>query len=195
MRNLKGFNGLALRTLLGLFFLLGCARVSIDAKKPIQLDVTMRVDIYQHVARDADDIESMISSPSAKSSDPQKMSFFNLFVKEAFAQSPGDYPPDVMAAIERRKGRRGALLQLESQGVVGENASGLVVLRNPGGAPSSAGSLIEAENRDRKMIYAYVSKKNGASSEETARVFAKRIQADAPRGTPIQAADGHWTVK
>lgn len=179
---------------LTLFVLLGCARVSIDTKKPIQVDVKMRVDIYQHVAQDVASIEDMISSePKAKGA--EQVSLFLLGVKEAWAQVETDYPQDVRAAIERRKARRSELISWEAKGVIGENMRGQVELVNRATADNSVAGLVEQENRDRSTIYAYVAGKNNASVDETARISAKRIQEDAPSGTPIQSPGGEWTTK
>jgi uncharacterized protein YdbL (DUF1318 family) len=179
---------------LAFFVLLGCARVSIDTKKPIQVDVKMRVDIYQHVAQDVANIEDMISSePKAKGA--EQVSLFFLGVREAWAQEEADYPENVRAAIERRKERRSELVSWEARGVIGENMRGQVELVHRAVADNSAVGLVEQENRDRSIIYAYVAGKNNASVDETAAVFAKRIQADAPSGTPIQSSGGEWTTK
>ncbi len=179
---------------LAFFVLLGCARVSIDTKKPIQVDVKMRVDIYQHVAQDVASIEDMISSePKAKG--PEQVSLFLLGVKEAWAQEEADYPENVRLAIERRKERRSELVSWEAKGVIGENMRGQVELVKGAAADNNASGLVEQENKDRSVIYAYVARKNNASVDETAAIFAKRIQADAPSGTPIQSSGGEWTTK
>jgi len=175
------------------FVLLGCARVSIDTKKPIQVDVKMRVDIYQHVAQDVANIEDMISS-EPKTQGADQVSLFFLGAKEAWAQEEADYPEDVRAAIERRRERRSELVSWEAKGVIGENMSGQAELVNRA-ADSGAAGLVEQENRDRSIIYTYVAGKNGASVDETAKVSAKRIQEDAPSGTPIQSPSGEWTTK
>ncbi len=179
---------------LAFFVLLGCARVSIDTKKPIQVDVKMRVDIYQHVAQDVANIEDMISSES-KAKGAEQVSLFFLGVREAWAQEEADYPENVRAAIERRKERRSELVSWEARGVIGENMRGQVELVHGAVADNSVVGLVEQENRDRSIIYAYVAGKNNASVDETAAVFAKRIQADAPSGTPIQSSGGEWTTK
>ncbi|MDP2911312.1 MAG: hypothetical protein Q8N76_03140, partial [Candidatus Omnitrophota bacterium] len=46
---------------------LGCARVRVEAPKdPIKLDISMRLDIYQHVAKDIDAIEGIVSGNETK---------------------------------------------------------------------------------------------------------------------------------
>ena len=193
----RGRIGLTMKAAMVLLFLLGCARVTVDAKQPIKLDVTMRLDIYQHVAKDVTAIEDMISAPNtagAASGTQGKTSLLSFGVKEAYAQEESDYPSDVKAAIERRKERRPALTSFEAKGAIGENARGLVEVKNAS-AGSDVSSIAQEENSDRNIIYNYVSSKNGAAQDETGKLFAKRIQADVPQGTPIEAPDGSWNTR
>ena len=183
--------GLIIKVTMALLFLLGCARVTVDSKQPIKVDVTMRLDIYQHVAKDVTAIEDMISAPIAGSG---KTSFLFFGVNEAYAQEEPDYPSDVKAAIERRKERRDALTSFEAKGAIGENARGLVEVKDAS-AGSEVSKLVSEENSDRNIIYKYVASKNGAAQDETGRLFAKRIQADAPPGTPSEAPDGSWNTR
>ena len=40
----------------------GCASVQVNApKEPIKMDISMRLDVYQHVVKDIDDIESIVA--------------------------------------------------------------------------------------------------------------------------------------
>jgi uncharacterized protein YdbL (DUF1318 family) len=50
------------------------------------------------------------------------------------------------------------------------------------------------------VIYREVARKNGASVEEVQKLYAKRLQSDAPAGTPIEVLDAatgryQWKVK
>ena len=51
--------------LIGWFFLIvGCAHIKMEApKEPIKLDVSMRLDVYQHVENDINQIENTINAP------------------------------------------------------------------------------------------------------------------------------------
>lgn len=196
MISVKRFERHMVRVFLGLFFLLGCARVNLTSKDPIKLDVTMRLDIYQHVADDANAIEDMISAPKeSKGAALGKTSWLAPGIEEAFAQEEASYPAGVQAAIESRKERRPDLLRWESQGAVGENSKGFVEIKDESVADVTVASLVRDENNDRAAIYDYVSNKNGTSPSETGKVFAKRIQSDAPGGTPVESADGSWSKK
>lgn len=178
----RGSGVLGARIVVSLFFLLGCARVSLESNKPIKVDVTMRLDIYQHVTQDVQSIEDMVSSP--------KRSMLEFGVAEAYAQEEGDLPSDVKAAIDRRKARKEELNASEAKGIIGENAKGLVEIRDASLAGAGDSSLVSGENTDRRAIYEYVAQKNGATYEETAKISSSRIQSDAPSGTPIEVSDG-----
>lgn len=185
--------------LLGLTFALGCARVSVQAPKdPIKVDISMRLDIYQHIKNDIDDIENMVtgSSPKPKAQGPQ--SFLNIFVSEAYAAE--DLSADVQAAALRRKDRRDELILWETKGIIGENKSGLLVIRLSDKADVAATDLVSQENRDRMIIYQSVAEKNGSSVEEVQKLYAKRLQQDALAGTPIEVFNSEtgsyqWIIK
>ncbi len=186
-------------TLIGLAFALGCARVSVQAPKdPIKVDISMRLDIYQHIKNDIDDIENMVtgSSPKPKAQGPQ--SFLNIFVSQAYAAE--DLSPEVQKAALRRKDRRDELISWETKGVIGENKSGLLVIRLSDKADVSAIDLVTQENHDRMVIYQSVAQKNGSSLEAVQKLYAKRLQQDALAGTPIEVFDSakgsfEWTIK
>ena len=173
-----------------LLILAGCAHISVDApKEPIRLDVTMRLDIYQHIQSDIDDIENMVSGTGKKAKAEDKHSLLDLLVTKAYAEE--GLGPQVQAAVERRKERRAQLNALEQSGAIGENASGMVVVKKNTG---DAQSIVSAENADRKVIYQAVADKNGSFVDEVAGLYAKRLQNDAPSGTPIEN-DGGWQIK
>lgn len=164
--------------LLTLIFGLGCAHVQVEAPKdPIKVDISMRLDIYQHVEKDIDEIENIVSG-----SDDQGL--LNLFVTEAYAAD--GLSPEIEQAALRRRDRRSELLSWQQKGVVGEDKSGLVTIRSPQNADPSVEALVAAENSDRMIIYQGVAKKNGTSVSEVQKLYAKRLQADAPGGTPIE---------
>jgi uncharacterized protein YdbL (DUF1318 family) len=172
---------------------MGCARVRVEApKEPIKVDISMRLDIYQHVAKEIDDIESIVSGSKDKGS------LLNIFVTDACAQE--GLSPDVEKAALSRKDRRPMLAALEQKGVVGENKSGLVEIVPGQNGDASVSELVSKENNDRMVIYRSVSAKNGASLDEVQKMYAKRLQSDAPSGTPTQVLNGQsgsyeWKVK
>ena len=163
----------------------GCARVKVEApKEPIKLDVSMRLDIYQHVVKDIDAIEDLVSKPPDKAGVKDKQSLMPYIVGTAYAQEP--LHPEVEAAALRRRSRYQRLRSWESQAVIGENRSGLVEVRKPQEASSEVADLVKAENSDRMLIYQLVAQTNNLSLEEVEKLYAARLQNDAPAGTPIE---------
>jgi uncharacterized protein YdbL (DUF1318 family) len=161
--------------------IVGCARVSVEApKEPIKLDVTMRLDIYQHIERDIDAIENMVSGTPG----PQSW-LDDILVKPAYAQE--GLSPEVEEAALRRKERHPLVMGMEAKGLLGENAKGLVEVVGAGGVEAT--ELAKAENEDRMIIYRGIAAKNGTSTESVQTLYAQRLQSDAPSGTLIQVPD------
>ena len=52
--------------------------------------------------------------------------------------------------------------------------------------------LIEAENKDRKAVYAAIAKKEGSTVEKVGELRAKQIRSKAAEGEFIQGEDGKW---
>lgn len=170
---------------------IGCARVRVEApKEAFKVDISMRLDVYQHVSRDIDSIEDIVSGRSTQKAGPDTKSSLNIFVSDAYAQE--GLGPEVEQAAARRRDRKSQLSQYEASGVIGENGSGLVEVR--GQADAQAQSVVSAENADRMIIYSSVAQKNGTSVAEVQKLYARRLQSDAPAGTPIEI-DGAWKVK
>jgi len=164
-----------------LFLGIGCAQVQVKApKEPIKVDITMRLDVYQHVTNDIDNIESMVSGKTEKPNNGMKL---NFLIAEAYAEDK--LPPEAEDAVAKRKGRYAELTSLESKGAIGENKLGLVEVKAKGEGP--AYGLVVAENKDRMIIYEALAKKNGITLEAVQKIYASRLQADAPAGTPIEA--------
>ncbi len=169
-----------------LVLLLGCARLRVEGpKEPIKLDISMRLDIYQHVAKDIDAIEDIVSGNENKPAKGKQGSMLGLFVKDAYAQE--SFSPEVEQAAYSRRDRKSELVLWEEKGVIGENKFGLVELRDSGSADSSVDSLINAENNDRMVIYKAIAAKNGISIEEVQKIYAKKLQDGANSGTPIES--------
>lgn len=188
------------RILLTLCFSLaffGCARARVDVggtEKPIKVDVTMRVDVYQHVVQQADDIENMIrgtSEPKVEESKPQS-SLSLFFVKDAWA---GEISASVEEAIQNRKARLELINKLLTTGAIGENNQGEVQIRDISKLSVQDQSAVSDENDDRRKIYRDLAQQNGASMEEIRSIYTEKMQQLAPTGSPIQDASGNWSVK
>ena len=97
------------------------------------------------------------------------------------------------AARKRMELRVAELHQLRIEGVAGENKLGLLTVL---GTPTAADqAVIDAENRDRMILYTAIAQKQATTPERIGAQNAKRIAANAPRGTRIQDAAGAWTRK
>src|SRR5216684_1205923 len=95
----------------GVIAILGCARVNMVApKEAIKLDVSMRLDVYQHVAKDIDNIEVMVSGSQKKTVSQNHQSLLEYFIADAYAED--DLGPGVQAAVASRKNRRPELVAM-----------------------------------------------------------------------------------
>ena len=174
-------------------FSLGCAKMQVGGTKdPIKVDISMRLDIYQHVENDIDAIENIVSGAKENKKSADKQSFLEIFIAQAYAQE--GLSPEVEQAALRRKGRVLELSSREEKGVVGENKNGLVEIRDSQTADKALSGIVAAENNDRMIIYQAVAKKNGTSLEEVQGLYSKRLQSDAPVGTPIEVLN-EWKIK
>lgn len=180
-----------------LMLAMGCARVKVEApKEPIKVDVTMRLDIYQHIEKDINQIEDMISGPAETKPSSDNRGLLGFFITPAYAQE--GLSPKVEEAAMRRKERRGEIVSWQAKGILGENKVALLEIRQT--ADPSVKALVNAENDDRMTIYKEVADKNGSAVAEVQKMYAKRLQSDAPSGTPIEvfnAASGQyeWQIK
>jgi uncharacterized protein YdbL (DUF1318 family) len=162
----------------------GCARVEVQAPKdPIKMDISMRLDVYQHVVKDIDQIENLVSGSG------QKTAWAEFLVTTAYAE---DLDPRIEQAAAARRDRRESLLGLEAQGALGESNLGLVVVRS---TADGADAIASSENNDRMVIYEALAQKNGTSVQEIQKVYSERLHRDAPAGTPVQDASGNWGTK
>jgi len=122
--------------------------------------------------------------------------FFNRLLEERV--------PPVGEARKRQGQRRADLDSLEARGVVGESSVGTVVLLHPELLHSSlqrrrVSKLVEAENRDRKILKAWLETLYSTSlgrpevpvSEELARIYREQ----APPGTWLQTEEETWVRK
>ena len=177
--------------------IIGCARVRVEAPKdPIKLDISMRLDIYQHVAKDIDAIEDIVSGNGKKPVSGKEGSMLDIFIKDAYAES--SLEPEVEKAAYSRRDRKPQLILLEESGLVGENKLGMVEIRVS--ADPSSQVLVDTENNDRITIYKAIAQKNGISIEEVQKMYAKKLQDGAASGTPVEVLNEssgqyEWKVK
>lgn len=176
----------------GILLIVGCATVKVQGPKdPIKVDITMRLDVYQHVQNDINSIEDLVTGTGkGQQPAPQKQGLLNRFTGTAYAE---ELSPEVEQAALRRKDRRAQLVALQQAGMAGETLSGLVMIKGSGDA--AAENIVRDENNDRMVIYNSIASKNGTSVEDVKKLYAERLQKDAPPGTPIEVGSGNWQVK
>ncbi len=157
-------------------FIISCAKVSVETSKPIKVDINMRVDIYQHVVKDVEDINDQIYGTEDKD-------FNALF---GFNQAYAEDSSDLMAsAISRRKARLSIIEGYFAQGYIGENKDALLELRSaPQDGREQIESFISQENSDRNIIYQAVAEKN---QTDISTVRKASLESDYKR-----AAFGYW---
>ncbi len=94
---------------------------------------------------------------------------------------------------ERMAARAPEILKLKSQGLIGENNQGYLEIRGAG--DSRAAGLVDAENKDRQMVYKAIAAKTGGSVAQVGqRAAAKRAQV-AGDGEWLQRPSGEWFRK
>ena len=154
------------------FNVLACAKISVETKKPIKVDINMRVDIYQHVVKDADSINDQIYGDRDKD--------FNAIFRfnEVYAADSSS------EAIARRKARLSKVEGYFSRGYVGENRDAFLAIRS--GVPSNINadveSLISAENKDREILYQATAKKNNTDVSSVRKIFFENDYNRSPAG-------------
>jgi uncharacterized protein YdbL (DUF1318 family) len=153
---------------------LACAKLNVETKEPIKVDVNMRVDIYQHVVEDVQSINDQIYGGAEKE--------FNtiFFIPKAFAQVAEG---DLQKAIARRKSRFKEIEHYFVMGYIGENRKALLEIRSQIPSPelNRVKSAVAAENADRELIYRAIAAKNETSVSETRKVF---FEDDYKRALP-----------
>ncbi|MCF7870067.1 MAG: YdbL family protein [Candidatus Omnitrophica bacterium] len=154
---------------LSLIILFGCAKVSVETKKPLKVDINMRLDVYQHVVKEAESIEDQIYN-----SDNTQMNSI-LGIAAVYAED------NLSEAIERRKQRAAKIKDFFNKGYIGENRNGyLELIKNE--TPSQIREVIAKENKDRKVIYENTAKKNNTKLSAVEKIFFKDHYQRAPSG-------------
>lgn len=158
-------------------FVVSCAKVSVETKNPIKVDITMRVDVYQHVVKDVEDINDQIYGNLEKDFN------FLFSFQDAYA---AELSAGASAAISRRKNRVSTVEKFFAQGYIGENKNGLLEVRGsvPGGEKARVEKLISEENKDREILYKAIAKKNGT---DVSSVRKASFESDYKR-----ASSGYW---
>jgi uncharacterized protein YdbL (DUF1318 family) len=92
----------------------------------------------------------------------------------------------------RMLSRLADIVKLKAQGVVGENNEGYLTILQ---SPTDKKALIDAENKDRDIIYRAIAKKQGTTAQLVGQRRALMHAQNADAGTMIQNKDGKWIKK
>lgn len=106
--------------------------------------------------------------------------------------------PQVMAVIESRRARYPEVASALAKVCMGENNQGLLEVRPATGCPPNVAALVEAENRDRMVLYRTIVEQNNMPPGDLARVqtgFARAQRERAPAGAWVQDEAGRWSRK
>lgn len=84
------------------------------------------------------------------------------------------------------------IMELKQKGLVGENNVGLLEFV---GAAIEQADVVEAENKDRKIVYEAIAKKTGTAAEIVGQRRARQIAENAKSGEWLQDETGQWKQK
>ena len=84
------------------------------------------------------------------------------------------------------------IMELKQKGIVGENNLGLLEFV---GAAKDMADVVEAENKDRKVVYNAIAKKTGTTPEIVGQRRAQQIADIAGSGEWVQDETGQWKQK
>jgi len=117
-----------------------------------------------------------------------------LFVSSIVLTAPVPLRAQDLGAIRARMEQRLDVLNAaKNKGVAGENNRGYLEAR---GAPSPGDQqVIQAENADRRQVYAAIASETGSSADEVGRKRAAQLAELARPGHWVQSADGSWRRK
>ena len=90
------------------------------------------------------------------------------------------------------KERLPKIVDLKAKGLIGENNKGYLECLK---GKKDGKAIVDAENADRKKVYAHIAKKQGTTIEVVGKLRAKKIAEKAKAGQWIQGADGKWGQK
>lgn len=101
---------------------------------------------------------------------------------------------DLETLQERFKQRYAELLELKTQGVIGETWQGYVDFVKASNATGSAKALVDAENADRRELYQLLAEKEKTTAAKVAERNAVRNFSKARSGEWLKDRDG-WRRK
>ena len=111
----------------------------------------------------------------------------------AFAVPQALSAADDAATIKKNMAERKPKIEtLKKAGTVGENKDGYLEAMKDAKLEDADKKLLEDENKDRKVVYAAIAKKEGSTVDKVCELRAKQIRSKANEGDFIQGEDGKW---
>ena len=111
----------------------------------------------------------------------------------AFAVPQALSAADDAATIKKNMADRKPKIEvLKKAGSVGENKDGYLEAMKDSKLEDADKKLLEDENKDRKVVYTAIAKKEGSTVEKVGELRAKQIRSKAAEGEFIQGEDGKW---
>ena len=162
----RATSSLALVMLLG-----GCGGfpVHISTPTPLKVDVTMRVDIFQHARQTADDTGETPAQPQASATEPIE---------------------------SRRRDRMAEIQRFKNSRLVGENRYGLLTIREVPTGPygQRLKETVDAENADRKALMKALAAEHSVAQSriEADQAALWRDRAFPGEWIEQQQPDGTW---
>jgi uncharacterized protein len=93
---------------------------------------------------------------------------------------------------QRMKDRLPSIIELKAAGIVGENHLGLLAFV---GSDRREQALVDAENKDRQLVYDAIARQQGTTADIVARRRALQIAENAQPGEWLQDESGKWAQK
>jgi hypothetical protein len=115
--------------------------------------------------------------------------FVATWVAGIFFFSASAYCGDIK---DRMKDRLPRIIELKAAGIIGENDKGLLAFV---GGDRQEQDLVDAENKDRLLVYSAIAKQQGTTADVVARRRALQIAENAKPGEWLQDASGKWSRK
>ena len=112
-----------------------------------------------------------------------------LFLLAVFVQA------ESVELKERFLQRQPLLEKMKEQGWIGENNLGFLAFLSEAGQNKENSKIVNAENQDRKTVYAEIAVKVNASAEAVGKRRAVQIAALVAVGHWLQDTDGNWYQK
>ena len=111
----------------------------------------------------------------------------------AFAVPQALSAADDAATIKQNMAERKPKIEvLKKAGSIGENKTGYLEVMKDAKLEDADKKLIDDENKDRKVVYAAIAKKEGSTVDKVGELRAKQIRAKAAEGEYIQGEDDQW---